>query len=125
MTAGQVNGNFAVWSQCSAIACNVWEYDITAATKTRLPNTTPGQFNYVPSVDNTGTAYFAHSGRACGGATIQKRPIGGPTSIVITLAGSRDVEHTYLWTGAAQLNLLFAKVSCATGSGDIFKIVSP
>jgi hypothetical protein len=124
-TPGQVNGNFAVWSQCTATACSVWEYDITAATKTRLPNTTPGQFNYAPSVDNTGTAYFAHSGRACGGATVQKRPIGGLTASVVTLAGSRDIEHTYLWTGATQLNLLFAKVNCRTGSGDIFKIISP
>ena len=92
-TPGQVNGNFAVWSQCTASACNVWEYDIAAGTSTRLPNATPGHFNYAPSVDTSGTVYYAHSGRSCG-AVIQKRPVGDPTSIVVALHG-RDVESSY------------------------------
>jgi hypothetical protein len=120
---GQVNGNFAVWQQCTATACNVWEYDIGAATKTQLPNTTPGHFNYASSVDSTGTAYFAHSGNSCG-ATIEKRPVGGPTSVVVALRG-RDVESSYLATITSQSNLFFAKFNCRTKSDDIYKIIAP
>ena len=120
---GQVNGNFAVWDQCTATACNVWEYDIAGATKTRLPNTPPGQLNYAPSVDSTGTTYFAHSGRSCG-ASIEKRPVGGPTSTVVALRG-RDVNDSYLATVATQSNLVFAKFNCRTKSDDVYKIISP
>jgi hypothetical protein len=120
---GQVNGNFAVWQQCVATACNVWEYDIGSATKTRLPNTAPGHFNYASSVDSTGTVYFAHSAASCG-ATIEKRPIGGPTSIVVALRG-RDVQSSNLATVAGQPNLFFAKFSCAARSDDVYKIGSP
>jgi len=126
MTPGQVNGNFAVWEQCTATACNVWEYDIAAATKTRIPNTTPGHYNYAASVDSVGTVYFAHSGRSCGGAIIEKRPVGGPTSIIVALRG-RDVESSYFGDslGNSPPSLLFAKYNCRTGSDDIYGIPSP
>jgi hypothetical protein len=122
---GQVNGNFAVWQQCTATACNVWEYDIDIGRTTRLPNTTPGRFNYAASVDAAGTVYFAHSGRSCGGAIVEKRPVGGPTSIVVALHSDRDISDSYLATIASQSNLFFAKGNCTTGSSDIYKIVSP
>jgi hypothetical protein len=120
---GQVNGNFAVWSQCTATGCNVWEYDIATATKTRLPNAVPGHYNYAPSVDSNGTVYFAHSGKSCG-ARIEKRPVGGPTSTVVALRG-RDINQSYLATVASQSNLFFAKFNCQTSTYDIFKITSP
>jgi hypothetical protein len=81
-TPGEVNGDFAVWSQCTATACNVWEYDITTAMKTRLPNATPGHYNYAASVDTAGTVYFAHGGRTCGGARIEKQPLNGAAATI-------------------------------------------
>ena len=112
-----MNGNFAVWSQCTATACNVWEYDIATATKTRLPNATPGHYNYAPSVDAAGTVYFAHGGRTCGGAKIEKQPLGGTASTLVGLR-SRDVTSSSFATqfGNASPSLLFAKYNCTTGS---------
>ena len=125
-TPGQVNGTFAVWSQCTATACNVWEYDIATATKTRLPNTTPGHYNYAPSVDTTGTVYFAHGGRSCGGAKIEKQPLGGAASIIVALR-SRDVTSSSYATafGNASPSLLFAKYNCTTRSNDVYSIYNP
>jgi hypothetical protein len=126
-TPGQVNGNFAVWSQCTATACNVWEYDIATATKTRLPNATPGHYNYAPSVDTTGTVYFAHGGRTCGGARIEKHPLGGAASTIWPLRARRDVTSSSFAThfGFNPPSLLFARYNCMTGSNDIYEIQNP
>jgi hypothetical protein len=125
-TPGQVNGNFAVWSQCTATACNVWEYDIATATKTRLPNATPGHYNYAPSVDTTGTVYFAHGGRTCGGAKIEKQPLATAASTLVALR-SRDVTSSSIANhfGNASPSLLFAKYNCTTGSNDVYLISPP
>jgi hypothetical protein len=125
-TPGQVNGQFAVWSQCTATACNVWEYDIAHATTTRLPNATPGHYNYAPSVDATGTVYFAHGGRTCGGARLEKQPLGGPASVILALR-TRDVTSSSYAThfGNASPSLLFARHNCQKHSNDISAIPSP
>jgi hypothetical protein len=124
-TPGQVNGNFAVWSQCTATACNVWEYDIATATKTRLPNATPGHYNYAPSVDAAGTVYFAHGGRTCGGAKLEKHPLGGAAWTIVSLR-TRDVtSSSYANFFSPYPALLFAKYNCKTGSNDIYSIDRP
>ena len=125
-TPGQVNGQFAVWSQCTATACNVWEYDIATATKTRLPNVTPGHYNYAPSVDTAGTVYFAHGGRTCGGAKIEKQPLGGAASIILALR-TRNVTSSNFANqfGNATPSLLFAKYNCQAGSNDVYSIYNP
>jgi hypothetical protein len=126
-TPGQVNGQFAVWSQCTATACNVWEYDIATATRTRLPNATPGHYNYAPSVDTAGTVYFAHGGRTCGGAKIEKQPLGGAASIIWSLRAHGDVTSSSFAThfGNSPPALLIARYNCATGSNDVDGIVQP
>jgi hypothetical protein len=124
-TPGQVNGNFAVWSQCTATACNVWGYDIATATKTRLPNAMPGHYNYAPSVDTAGTVYFAHGGRTCGGAKIEKLPLGGAASIIWALR-TRDVTSSSFATHFGSISaLVFARYNCKTGSNDVYYIESP
>jgi len=125
-TPGQLNGNFAVWSQCTATACNVWEYDIATATKTRLPNATPGHYNYAPSVDTAGTVYFAHGGRTCGGAKIEKEPLGGAASIIASV-GNQDVSSSSFANhfGNATPSLLFARYDCKSGSHDISGLYNP
>lgn len=121
-----MNGNFAVWSQCTATACNVWEYDIPTATKTRLPNATPRHYNYAPSVDAAGTVYFAHGGRTCGGAKIEQQPLAGAASIILPLRPRRDVTSSYFANHVGSSSFLFfARYNCKTGSNDVYSIRSP
>ena len=126
-TPGQVNGNFAVWSQCTATACNVWEYDIATATKMRLPNTTPGHYNYASSVDTAGTVYFAHGGRTCGGAKIEKHSLGGAASVILALRARADVTSSNFTPQFSSISpsLLFARYNCTTGSNDVYEIQNP
>jgi hypothetical protein len=126
-TPGQVNGNYAVWSQCTATACNVWEYDIATATRTRLPNATPGHYNYAPSVDTAGTVYFAHGGRTCGGARIERHPLGGAASIVWSLRPHRDITSSFFANhfDFTPPSLLYARYDCTTGSNDVYFIQNP
>lgn len=125
-TPGQVNGQFAVWTQCTATACNVWEYDIATAAKTRLPNGTPGHFNYAPSVDTAGTVYFAHGGHTCGGARIEKQPLGAAPSTIWSLQPGRDVTSSFFANHVGSDSFLFyARDVCKTGSNDVYFVRSP
>jgi len=125
-TPGEVNGDFAVWSQCTATACNVWEYDIATAMKTRLPNATPGHYNYAASVDTAGTVYFAHGGRTCGGARIEKQPLNGAAATIWPLRPRRDVTSSYYATHVGSSPFLFyARYGCKTGSNDLYRISDP
>ena len=121
-----MNGNYAVWTQCTATACNVWEYDITTATKTRLPNPSPGHYNYAPSVDTAGTVYFAHGGRTCGGARIEKQPLNGAAATIWPLPPRRDVTSSHYATHVGSSPFLFyARYGCKTRSNDLYRISDP
>jgi len=104
----------------------VWEYDIATATTTRLPKTTPGHDNHAPSVDTAGTVYSAHGGRTCGGARIEKQPLGGAPSVIWSLRPRRDVTSSYYANHVGSSRFLFyARYGCKTGSDDIYRIQDP
>lgn len=98
--AGQVNGNFVTWSRVvwrgdRLRACDVFLYDIAAGTNTRVPNASE-KCQYAPSVDPSGTVYFARSGFACGAnAVIMKYPAGGTVQRVEPVNDGQDLLNTY------------------------------
>lgn len=124
---GQVNGTWAVWDVCRRV-CNVFRYDITAATTTKIPNTLRGKFQYFPSVSADGTAYFAHSGRACGANTrLVKQPTNGPAEVLVALRSGVE-----LWSRTQAVadptsgtDLYYDKFRCGKPNIDIYKVVIP
>jgi hypothetical protein len=99
ISAGQINGNFAVWGRCDPYPeCVVYRYDLTTATATTLP-TLPAKVAYSPSVNPSGTVYYLRSTRGCGkGVELVKQSLEGLPEVVTTLPPGRDGEVTYAYT---------------------------
>jgi hypothetical protein len=96
VTAGQVNGNFAVWRRCNPHPrCRVFRYDLATASATALP-VPQGKIPYSPSVNESGTVFYAQSNRGCGKSVqlVKQRAV-GPPEIVTSLPQGRDVGKTY------------------------------
>jgi hypothetical protein len=129
LQVGQVNGNYAVWMRCESGACNVFRYDIAAATKTMLP--TSNKVQYSPSVSVTGTTYFGRSDPACGASVeLVKVTLTGLTSVLYALPPGKDFQSTFAVTipsgpppsAIATTRIYFDLATCRPARADIFSI---
>ncbi len=122
LEAGQVNGNFAVFTQSrTGTAFNVWLYNIAQRTLTVIPNPL-GRMHTAAAVNPSGTVYFEQSGGGCGrNATVEEYPVGGPMSAAGTLRPGIDLFHPFLFENGSLDSFLFAKIHCRGGGIDIYK----
>ena len=92
VTAGQVNGNFAVWRRCNPHPrCRIFRYDLATATATALP-VPQGKIPYGPSVNQHGMVFYAQSNPGCGKSVqLVKQPLDGPPEILTSLLQGRDL----------------------------------
>jgi hypothetical protein len=122
LEAGQVNGNFAVFTQSKdGRRFNVWVYDIAAKTLTVVPNP-QDRLHSAPAVNPQGTVYFEESGQACGsGVTVAFYPVGGPVFIEGTLNPGIDLFHPFLFESGTGDHFQFAKIHCTGGATDIYE----
>lgn len=99
LSAGQINGSFAVWARCNPYpTCQVFRYDLAAASATALP-VAPGKIPYSPSVNQYGTAYYLQSKKGCGKSVeLVKQRLTGLAEILTTLPTGRDGDVTYATT---------------------------
>jgi hypothetical protein len=99
ISAGQINGNFAVWGRCNPYPqCVVYRYDLSTATATALP-TVPDRVPYSPSVNPYGTVYYLRSIQGCGKSVeLVKQALVGLPEVVAALPQGRDGEVTYAYT---------------------------
>lgn len=61
---GQLNGDWAVWYECRRRSCGVRRMNLSSGHVATAHTKRP--VDYAPSVTETGTAFFAASGYACG-----------------------------------------------------------
>jgi hypothetical protein len=96
LTAGQVNGNFAVWLRCNPQPhCQIFRYDLSTASATALP-VPAGRILYGPSVNDYGTVFYGQSRTGCGkSALLIKQPVDGPAETLTSLPEGLDVSVTY------------------------------
>ena len=122
LEAGQVNGDWAVWTQSvNGTRYNVWRYQISTRTTTLVPNPA-NKVHSAAAVNPNGTVYFEQSGLACGsGVTVEQYPVGGPVSALGTLPAGIDLFHPFLYEHSPTDDLLFARVHCGTGATDVYK----
>jgi hypothetical protein len=97
LSAGQVNGNYAVWSQdarseqdSSLLSANVWLHDIASDTTARLA--TPAEtLQYGSSVSADGTVYVGRSAFGCGvDVSLIARTLDGTESVLYDFPDGRD-----------------------------------
>ena len=122
LEAGQVNGNFAVFTQSKdGTRFNVWVYDIAAKTLTVVPNP-QNKVHSAPAVNPQGTVYFEESGRGCGShVTVAFYPVGGPVVPEGTLNPGIDLFHPFLFENGTGDHYQFAKIRCTGGATDIYE----
>jgi hypothetical protein len=122
LEAGQVNGDWAVWTQSvNGTRFNVWRYQISTRTTQLVPNPAD-KVHSAAAVNPNGTVYFEQSGAACGsGATVEIYPVGGPVTAAGTLPAGIDLFHPFLYEHSPTDDYLFARVHCTGGATDVYR----
>lgn len=130
LNPGQVSGNYAVWDKSEVrkghlLGCNVFLYDITAATKTKLSNPN-ARCQYSPGVNSTGTVYFARSGFGCGkNVVLRQLPLGGSVTTIVNLPDGHDVFSLYaVDKGDTTTDVYYDPYRCGH-QGNIVKVNEP
>lgn len=97
----QVNGDNAAYQivvtdhDGNWTSCEVYRYALTNQSTTKIPNPSD-RCQYAPSVDATGTVYYARGGFRCGvHISLTAYPIGGPPSTVLALPDGQDTYGSY------------------------------
>jgi hypothetical protein len=96
VSAGQLNGTFAVWAKCNPYPrCQLYRYDLATASTTPLP-APAGKVVYSPSVNETGTVYYGQSNPGCGKSVrLMKQPVAGAAELIGALPQGRDLDVSY------------------------------
>ncbi len=125
-TAGQVNGNFAVWQRCPRgdRPCTVVRYDITTRAKTQLPPPL-GFVHYQPAVTADGTTYLVRGEPDCASEVeVWRYPLAGEPTFVFPVPIGQDIWNTYLETVTGPTgtvhNLYHDRVTCGVRRSDLW-----
>ena len=130
VTAGQINGNYAVWARCDPYPqCVVFRYDLATASATALP-TLPAKVPYSPSVNQYGTVYYLRSTRGCGKSVeIVKQALVGLPEVLASLPQGRDVDVSYAYavppvppSTAVTTHVYYDYVLCRKQTWDIYRV---
>jgi hypothetical protein len=125
---GQVNGDFAVYTHCGRVTCNVFRYQISTGQRVKMPNALSRRVQYAPSVSADGTVYYASSRFTCGKDVRIRRFVAGDAtaSLMTILPAGRDINTTYaddMTDGTTRV--LHDRASCKGSSDDIYQVVDP
>ncbi len=125
---GDISGNWAVWGVDGPKISSVLRRDIAAKKSTKLVNTLPpARFEYNPSVAADGTAYYAHSGSACGDhVKLVKQAPGQPETVINTFSSGIDyVDADVVPDPTSGTDIYFTKYYCKRQTADIYKMIDP
>ena len=125
---GQVNGDYAVYTHCGRVTCNVFRYQISTGQRVKMPNALSRRVQYAPSVSADGTVYYASSRFTCGNDVRIRRFVVGDASasLMTLLPAGRDIHTTYaddMSDGTTRV--LHDRASCKGSSNDIFQVIDP
>jgi len=127
--AGQVNGDYAVWTRCNP--CDVFRRQISGPTDMKLQKPTTKTYQYGPSVTSTGIVYVARSGQKCGSNVriVRYFGVGDPAqgTVVAELGSGRDMYGTYARENAdGSVDVFYDRLSCSNPKvSDIYRIHDP
>jgi hypothetical protein len=130
VTAGQVNGDFAVWRRCNPHPrCQIFRYDLATASATAV-SVPAGKIAYGPSVNQYGAVYYVQSGRGCGKSVqVIKQPVDGGPVLILSLSQGRDIGVTYAHTTVTKppRDLITTRIHydvfrCKTRRWDIYSV---
>jgi hypothetical protein len=129
LSAGQLNGTFAVWARCNPYPrCQIIRYDLAAGTAAPLPRA-PGKVAYSPSVNPLGTAYYLRSIKGCGKSVeLVKQTVTGAPEVLAKFPKGRDGDVTYAdmeparSAGPPTTHVYFDRTVCRKQTWDIYRV---
>jgi hypothetical protein len=130
LTAGQLNGVYAVWSRCNPYPrCQVFRYDLSSATTTPL-SVPAGKVPHSPSVNQYGTVYYFQSNKGCGKSVeLVRQPLSGSALVIASLPAGRDSDDSYAFSAlprppvrAITTHIYFDRTVCRSHTWDIYRV---
>jgi hypothetical protein len=130
VTAGQINGNYAVWGRCDPYPqCVIYRYDLSTATATALP-TVPAKVPYSPSINPYGTVYYLRSTTGCGKSVeLVKQALVGLPEVLASLPQGRDGDVSYAYSeppdptsGVLTTHVYYDTIICRKRTWDIYRV---
>jgi hypothetical protein len=131
VSAGQLNGTFAVWERCNPFPrCQLFRYDLATGSATALP-VAAGKIPYAPSVNQHGTTYYMQSNKGCGKSVqLMKQGLVGSPVLLTSLPLGRDADVTYAHSATTKppselvrTRIYYDQVSCGKKrKWDIFRV---
>jgi hypothetical protein len=130
LSAGQLNGTFAVWARCNPYPrCQIIRYDLASGAATPLPRA-PGKVDYSPSVNPLGTAYYLRSIKGCGKSVeLMKQTVTGAPEVLAKFPKGRDGDVTYADMAPARppagpltTHVYFDRTVCSKQTWDIYRV---
>jgi hypothetical protein len=122
---GQVNGDYATWESYDSKTrlSNVFLYQISTQTKTKLPRPT-GRAQYYASVTPTGTVFYVRSRISCGNhVVLHQYTAGVDTPLAVLPQGYDILTRTYaVDEGSGFTSVYLDRYRCSTGKSHIYKI---
>jgi hypothetical protein len=119
--AGQVNGDFAIWTRCTRESCNAVRRVIMPGTTNTSLQKPSKKFQYAAAVTSTGIAYVARSGPKCGADVKIVRYFGATDDADGTVVADLGTNGRDFWSAYARAN----RYVCGTGKSDIYRINDP
>jgi hypothetical protein len=121
--SGQVNGDFVAWGRVLSGGQDVFLYQISTRTNTKIPRVDFAQYN--PGVAFDGTIYYTKSGNGCGAAaSLVRRPVDGPATVLYDYVAKFDVGFGYVDERAdGSLHWFYGRFNCLNSRWDIYKVV--
>jgi hypothetical protein len=128
--AGQVNGDFAVWTRCTRTTCNVVRRQISTVADAVLPKPST-KYQYGAAVTSTGIAYVARSGAKCGANVKIVRYFGVTDPPGGTVVADLGTNGRDLWSAYARDNddgsvdVFYDRYLCNKNTSDVYRVNDP
>ncbi|HKO75426.1 MAG TPA: hypothetical protein VJU01_08950 [Gaiellaceae bacterium] len=128
--AGQVNGDYAVWTRCTKATCNVVRRQISTVSDTPLskPST---KLQYGAAVTGNGIVYVARSGAKCGADVKIVRYFGVGDPAGGTIVADLGTNGRDFWSAYARdnddgsIDLFYDRYLCGKSTSDVYRLHDP
>jgi hypothetical protein len=128
--AGQVNGDFAVWTRCTRATCNAVRRQISTVADAVLPKPSR-KYQYGAAVTSNGIVYVGRSGQKCGADVKIVRYFGAtdpPDGTIVADLGpkGRDFWSAYARDNAdGSVEVFYDRYLCGRRTSDIYRVHDP
>ena len=123
-----VSEQYAAWTTCEGIRCQVWVHDTVSGTTRKVPN--PDKQQYGAAVTDDGQVYFVRSGNGCGAnPQIRRWQFGGgaATTLIFDFPSGTDLRGGMDVLEGADTNddVYFDRVNCGDRKfrGNVYRLL--